>query len=385
MSERGAERARRVALITCFEWVSISTSVINTARFLASQGYEVDLYLVPGGRFGTPVFAESAIRTFTVKRWAFPFNQLAFLWARWRSRKDYLFSIGFDPHGAFVAWLQRLVFGTPYVYHSLEILSVLPRHGWKLRLLKRLERRAARSAVLCLTQDDQRRAVLAESLGLLQSRIGVALNSPIGPPLTERGSYLHRKLGIDEDKRLVLAVGSLMRETWIDKMLGSVDAWPTDCVLVLHGWIPEGGFAAQVQAEAAKRPGRVFLSTELLPDSGKYQVFQSAAIGLVCYEPVDANLKYAAGSSGKLYDFMRTGVPVVGNSIPGMRELVEGNGCGVVVDYGAQIGEALRKVLADYEAYRRGAAAAYEKYRFEASYAVVLGRIESALGRARAA
>lgn len=376
--ERG-DGARSVALFTCFEWVSISTSVINTARVLAANGYEVDLYLIPGGRFGEPVFAEPSIRTIVVVPRRFLIGQLKFLWARWRRARDYRFAIGFDPLGLITAAMQRLVFGTPYVYHSLEILCISSESSWKLRLLKKLERWAARGALMCLTQDAQRGSVLAHDLGIPPGRIGIAVNGPIGPALPQRAEYLQGKLGIDAGKTIVLAVGSLMREHWIDKILNSVDAWPADCVLVLHGWIPDGEFAKLVLAEAAKRPGRVFVSTDLLPDAEKYQVFQSAAIGLVCYEPTDDNLKYAAGSSGKLYDFMRVGVPVVANDIPGMRELVAGNACGLVVQSAGQIGPAISTMLAAYQGYRQSALAAYENYRFDASYAVVLPRIESSL------
>lgn len=371
--------APSVALFTCFEWVSISTSVINTARVLAAKGYEVDLYLIPGGQFGEPVFAERSIRTIVVKRRPFPLGQLGFLWARWRTKKSYRFAIGFDPLGVVAAAAQRLVFGTPYVYHSLEIFSVSPGSRWKLRLLKWLERRVARRALLCLSQDARRSAILASDLGVPAESFAVVTNGPLGSATPERSGYLQRKLAIDDGKTLVLAVGSLMRETWIDKILGSVDAWPPDCVLVLHGWIPDAGFAEQVRAEAAKRPGRVYLSTELLPDAEKYQVFQSAAIGLVCYEPADANLKYAAGSSGKLFDFMRVGVPVVANDIPGMRDLVSGNACGIVVQSAGQIGAAIGAVRASYPGYRQAALAAYENYRFDASYDAVLPRIEASL------
>ena len=379
MNVSRGDGARSVALFTCFEWVSISTSVINTARCLAAQGYEVDLYLIPSSRFGEPAFAEAAIRKIVVDPQRFLIGQLKFLQARRRQQKNYRFAVGFDPLGLITAWAQRLVFGTPYAYHSLEILCVSPASSWKLRVLKQLERRAARGVLLCLTQDAQRGAVLADDLGIPREKIGIVLNGPMGPALPRRSTYLQRKLGIGENKTIVLAVGSLMREHWVDKILGSVDAWPEDCVLVLHGWIPDPGFAAQVRAEAGRRPGRVFVSTELLPDADKYQVFQSATIGLVCYEPTDDNLKYAAGSSGKLYDFMRVGVPVVANDIPGMRELVEDNACGIVVPTADRLADALRALQANYGAYSQSALAAYEHYRFDASYQAALARIESTL------
>src|SRR5574341_1436540 len=369
MSMNRGDGARSVALFTCFEWVSISTSVINTARYLAANGYEVDLYLMPSRRFGEPAFSEQGIRKIVVNRQRFPIGQLKFLWARWKGKKDYRFAIGFDPLGLITAAIQHLIFGTPYVYHSLEIFCVSSGSGWKPRLLKKLERWAVHRALLCLTQDTQRGTILANDLGISPGSIGIALNSPIGPALPRRSGYLQRRLGIDEGKTLVLAVGSLMRETWVDKILSSVDTWPEDCVLVLHGWIPDVNFAMQVRAQAARRPGKVFLSTDLLPDSEKYKVFQSAAIGLVCYEPIDDNLKYAAGSSGKLYDFMRVGVPVIANDIPGMRRLVEGNSCGIVVQDAAQVGQALRSIQASHRDYGSSALAAYENYRFETSYA----------------
>lgn len=373
---KAATGARRVALFTHFEWVSISTSVVNTARYLAANNYEVDLYLLPSDRFGEPAFAEKAVRKVSVGAKGFFTSLPKYLWARLRLNRRYRFAIGFDPHGVIVAWVQHLVFGTPYAYHSLEILCLTSRSGWKRRALKMLERRAARRALVCLTQDAQRAAILADDLKLSRERMDIVVNAPLGPALPQRRDYLHRKLGIDPSKTLVLAVGSLMREHWIDKILASVDDWPDDCVLVLHGWIPHADFAVQVQAEADKRPGRVFVSTELLPDSQKYLIPQSAAIGLVCYEPLDDNLKYAAGSSGKLYDFMRVGVPVIANDIPGMRELVEGNSCGVVVQSAAHIGQAIRRLRAGYQTYSRSAVSAYENYRFEVGYAAVLARIE---------
>jgi glycosyltransferase involved in cell wall biosynthesis len=90
-------------------------------------------------------------------------------------------------------------------------------------------------------------------------------------------------------------------------------------------------------------------------------------------------LKYAAGSSGKLYDFMRVGVPVVANDIPGMRELVVGNSCGIVIQSAELIGQAIGTMLANYRTYSQSALAAYENYRFDASYEVVLRRIELSL------
>ena len=74
-------------------------------------------------------------------------------------------------------------------------------------------------------------------------------------------------------------------------------------MLVLHGWFGTPGDQTVISPEIERRKHRVFLSTEVLEEEHKYVIFQSADIGLVFYNPTDKNLKFAAGSSGKLFDF----------------------------------------------------------------------------------
>jgi glycosyltransferase involved in cell wall biosynthesis len=76
---------------------------------------------------------------------------------------------------------------------------------------------------------------------------------------------------------------------------------------------------------------------------------------------------------------MRVGVPVVANDIPGMRELVAGNSCGIVIESAEHIAQAIGAMLANYRTFSQSALAAYENYRFDASYEAVLRRIESSL------
>ena len=111
-------------------------------------------------------------------------------------------------------------------------------------------------------------------------------------------------------------------------------------------------FEQQISVKIATGNNRIFLSTDILEPDKKKMVFQSADIGLVYFKPVDLNCKYAAGSSGKLYDFMQTGVPIIGNDIPGMRDLLEGNQCGQVIRSSREIGAILPIVMANYENFR---------------------------------
>ena len=370
-----------VALFTCFEWVSISTSVLNTAKYLASKGYDVDLFAISSERFGVPVFDHENVHVHIITSGRFPIPFFKFLMRYiYITRRNHSFFIGFDPEGLIIGGLVSLLFKVFYIYHSLEIYTLPENTGrkhWYGRLRKKLEKWFAQRARLILTQDENRANILAHIDNLDRGRIFLVYNSPMGEALSDKSTFLRRKLGISDNKKVVLCVGSLMPETFTDEIIRSVDNWPEEFVLVVHGWIPSVEFERSLRREAEQRTGKVFLSTELLPDSDKNKLFQSADIGLAFFKPVDKNLEYAAGAAGKIYDFMRAGVPVIGNSIPGMRELLEENELGLVVSEIREIGGVLRKIICDYYYYSQGALKSYGKYRFEVSYARVLDKVQT--------
>lgn len=362
------------ALITYFEWVSISTSVLNTARFLATRGYDVDLFLIPSERFPPPVFESSRIRLLPLPVARFPGNCLRMAWRYRRAPRRYRFIIGFDPQGALLAGIVARLWGVRHLFHSLELMRST---SWKQRLRERIEGFFIRRAEFALIQDDRRATALAQQYGLRRDKVLISVNGPMGDPLPARSSFLRDKYRIGSDRRIVLAVGSLMRETLMDRLVEASEAWPDGFVLVLHGWVPDSTLEVWLRQQSARRPGGLYLSTELLPEACKYEVFQSADIGLVLFDPRDTNLRLAAGSAGKLLDFMRVGVPVIGNDIEGMRELVEGNNIGRVVAGPEQIHTVLQEVWERREEFRASCFSAYQRYRFEPSYAAVLDRVEA--------
>jgi glycosyltransferase involved in cell wall biosynthesis len=364
-----------VALITHFEWVSVSTSVLNTATFLSERGYDVDLYLIPSERFPPPALDSPGTRLLPASDARFPGNCLKLAWRYRKAPHAYRFIIGFDPQGGLLAGVMSLIWRAPYLFHSLELMHAAT---WKQRLRERIERFFIRRAEFVLVQDDRRAAALAAQYRLPRDNVLLAVNGPMGDPLPERSNFLREKFRISAERRIVLAVGSLMRETMVDRVVQASDAWPDEYVLVLHGWVPDASLEAWLRQQCTHRPARVYLSTELLPEQRKYDVFQSADIGLVLYDPRDTNLRLAAGSAGKLLDFMRVGVPVIGNDIEGMRDLVEGNNVGRVVAGPERIDEMLAEVWARRDELRASCFSAYQRYRFEASYAAVLDRVEAA-------
>lgn len=66
-----------------------------------------------------------------------------------------------------------------------------------------------------------------------------------------------------------------------------------------------------------------------VPFEAMYRCLQSAAIGLVCNQPV---YSYDQALPNKLFEYMSAGLPVIASDFELWKEIIEGNECGVAVD-----------------------------------------------------
>jgi glycosyltransferase involved in cell wall biosynthesis len=99
---------------------------------------------------------------------------------------------------------------------------------------------------------------------------------------------------------------------------------------------------------------------------------------------------YTAGAVNKRFEYMALGVPQIANTGPGMSEVIEDSGAGVLVDCEdpASIGEKICSLLSNPEWRRRIALNArqahLEKYCYEVQFGPVLERLETLTSKATA-
>ncbi|RAM51564.1 MAG: hypothetical protein C6Y22_10915 [Hapalosiphonaceae cyanobacterium JJU2] len=402
LHRRNKEKAQKnpaLALIAPFSYASVCQSVVNTATYLARHGYLVDVFTISDedDKFPLKIFDEDNIKVYFIKtpiierlRRVFPRftyffdpvlkgfeDAIRFFVAPHR----YTFIIAFDQEGLIRARILSKLWCVPYVYHSLEIYEQNMQAPRKEQLKKKLEIWFSQRALFCLSQDEKRCDILAEENKLNRDKLLVVYNSALGSELLpSKDNYLRDKFKINNNKYIVLAVGSLIIEHCIDQIVTSVDEWSDNFVLVLHGWFGSLEYEGLIRHEVELRSERVFLSTDLLEQ--KYQVFQSSDIGLVFFQHNNKknykkNFIYAAGSSGKIFDFMRTGVPIIASDIPGMREIVEGYNrkCGIVINSPKDIGKTLPKIMEEYDLLKQNSFDSYSYYEFGQCYSQVLTQI----------
>jgi glycosyltransferase involved in cell wall biosynthesis len=362
---------KRVAIFTLSGYDVITSPLINTANYLAALGCAVDIFTRNQTQFRDPNFRYISIRYLAVTIPDSPvirrigrFFLLKHVWNELRLNQ-YDFTIGFDPRAFQHAWLLARLKKIPAVYHSLEFY---PEKTLKQKIRRSVENIFLRKADWIITQDALRADWLSRKLHFPHHRISVISNTSFGDHLPQKSSYFRNKFHIPDAKKIVLAIGSLIKEHMILEIAKSVEGWADEFVLVVHGWFPDEKYEGDIRECVDRWPHRIFISTEFLPIERKYEAFQSADIGLVAFAPDNENNLLVGAAAGKLFEFARCGVPVVVNDLPGMRTLVGGL-CGEICgEWLDSIADTIQIINNNYDAYRKGCEIFYSRHNFSSMY-----------------
>lgn len=132
---------------------------------------------------------------------------------------------------------------------------------------------------------------------------------------------------IPRDVPLVLYVGGMTPERGIEELVDAMVDVP-EAHLVLLG---AGGLEPVIRARVASRglASRThFLG--MVPSDDVVPFAASARVGILSTMPSNLNNRLALPN--KLFQYMAAGIPVVASDYPQIREVVEPNGCGLLVD-----------------------------------------------------
>ncbi len=392
-------RIGRVAIVFWEGHLSIAPSIVSAMQLLAAGGYEVDVLvrgadeeLPPLGsmppavrirkaEFAGRVSSETARKT-SKGRLGTTIGSLSFFWFVLRETRNRRYDaiFGVDAVGSACAECVAALKKVPFFYWSLELTFARDaRHPFK-RLLKWLEKRAARRAAWIVIQDRLREQAFLAEHRPGHTRTLLVPNAPAGASASARSdvpgrpNHLQRTLGIAPDKLIVLHAGMLDPEVLAWELADSVRHWSAPYHLVLHTnfWKPLDD--PYIQRIVALREPRLSISNQPVPIDQLDALIASAHIGLATYrDDLGPNYSLIVNASGKIPYYLRNGIPVICSDLPGMRDLMEQYGCGVAVRNVSEIPAALDAISRDYASFRRGALACYqERYEFSAHFAAVL-------------
>jgi len=229
--------------------------------------------------------------------------------------------IGYEPRGLIRGALIKSQLNCKLVYFSLEILD-------SDCSLKKAEIHYSKDADIIITQDKYRAEIISKLNDYDRHKIHPVFNTTIGAPINQKSLFLRETFKIPEDKIILLSPGSMLRSHGLYELLNIVPEFKNQIALVFHGWIPYSKDEVFFEKTKNKFPNTIYHSQKLFTHEEKFKVHASADVGFIFYEPRDLNYEYAAWSSGKFFDFMRCGIPVLCKSILNAESLVTENKVG---------------------------------------------------------
>jgi glycosyltransferase involved in cell wall biosynthesis len=190
--------------------------------------------------------------------------------------------------------------------------------GWLTRLAIRYLTANLKRADLVIIPDVERARIVANRCDLMKDPL-VVMNCPpllatvpqsrLLPFLAERGL---------RGSRVVHYQGAVGPDHYLELVVQSMAAWPSDAVFVIVGGSkPE--YKAQLRALAAAvgvENRVIFVGRVSYSDVISFAV--GAAIGITLLEPTTDNWRFSAGASNKRFEYAALGIAQVTNAGPGM-------------------------------------------------------------------
>lgn len=200
---------------------------------------------------------------------------------------------------------------------------------------QKLEKDLIRSADAVITVNDDIAELFKKTYGLKE--VEVVLNAVETCALDKK--FLHDRIGIDRDKKIVLYQGGFVPHR---NLAGLVKAasFLKNGVMVMLGWGP----LEKELKDAASRLGILGSRIFFVPRISQRELLSytaSAAVGVIPYPAVDVNTTFC--TPNKFFEYVSAGVPMaVNNELVTVRKLIEGYGIGEAVDFGDEEAAAAR-------------------------------------------
>jgi glycosyltransferase involved in cell wall biosynthesis len=276
---------------------------------------------------------------------------------------DFVFCV--DATGAFS--FSRSALKGKLVYVSLEVLELScdsPRPYYKIIKAAEVDF-LKRNDVSVLIQDKYRKAYFEQTLGYRLSKVHYLPNTVRKENSTiKKGHYFHDIFQLDKSSKIVLTAGMISEPVCsleIAEVIGSSHS-ETNYTVVFHERLESKQNSSYHEKIRRAGKGKVLLSLKPVPFDELPKIFSSADIGMAIYsENAGDNYSIIGSASGKLFQYLKYGLPVIVNNLPGLSDLVKKYEFGIVIESLTEIPGAIEKIFHDYETYSSNAKRAFEE------------------------
>ncbi|WP_239733595.1 glycosyltransferase [Mammaliicoccus sp. M-M49] len=228
----------------------------------------------------------------------------------------------------------------PLIYDSHEVQS--DRTGYNPKTIKRIESFMLKFVDQMIVENHTRAKYNEDIYGFYPKKLynySEKYNIEEKPQIN-----LHKKIGINEDEKILLYQGGLQQGRGLELLIEAMDEIEEGHLLFIGG-----GKLTQTlkeQAEASKQADRIhFLDKVPFQELPSYT--REAYLGFQVLQNICFN--HYSASSNKLFEYMMAHVPVVSCDFPEIKKVVEETHTGLVVDShnASEIANAVNQLVKD--------------------------------------
>ncbi|UXU83061.1 glycosyltransferase [Mammaliicoccus sciuri] len=228
----------------------------------------------------------------------------------------------------------------PLIYDSHEVQS--DRTGYNPKTIKRIESFMLKFVDQMIVENHTRAKYNQDIYGFYPKTLynySEKYNIEEKPQIN-----LHKKIGINEDEKILLYQGGLQQGRGLELLIEAMDEIEEGHLLFIGG-----GKLTQTlkeQAEASKQADRIhFLDKVPFQELPSYT--REAYLGFQVLQNICFN--HYSASSNKLFEYMMAHVPVVSCDFPEIKKVVEETNTGLVVDShnASEIANAVNQLVKD--------------------------------------
>lgn len=374
-------KKNRIAIVTIISSLEAFPSLMNAIRLLAGSGYQVDVIGRRSPQWKIPKFEHLNVNLI-MSPWSTRVGGIPGLAALRHLLLIMYQCIFFRPQAVFAISPEALVLVAPIaillriplVHYSLEIRYA---RNWISWLQKQAEKFYYHFVRFTIIQDEIRGWALLDSNNMKKAEMIYVPNSTsLSKPNGMKSDYLRRYQNIPCDNVIILSAGCMNPTTLTYELAKDAQTWPINWTLVLHGWVEDQDYLDDLRTLCDGK--RIILSTEFLSFDQVNELVSSADIGVALYKATDPNVLNMSRSSGKIWQYLFCGLPVVTVDFPTLQQMVDEGKFGLCIARVEDIRPAIVQILADYAGF---ASQAQDFYRrngdFSTSFKPVLERLAS--------
>lgn len=308
-------------LMVTYSDPDIYSPIINSARLLSRNGYQVHILGYYRGRANTVDYGDGIFLIRgndppgnwpdTIIKKIAGFYNLKRKIAQLLRTNFYCLVIGHDSIGFWAVAKICLPAKIPIIYHCHDFVHFSKSCVFNLKfsnIIASVSSKLSRSANAVIFPE-QSRAAWATLTWRLSCPVLVVANAPLKQPL--RKSDTLKKMFIKngfEPEYIIVRKGAISFDHGLKETIEAMALCPSNWGLALIGYGDINGIR-----ELAKKNGvdRQIIFTGFIPYDSTWDLISSADVGLSIYRPSDINTIMLATASQKVFEYMACGIPSI--------------------------------------------------------------------------